>query len=187
MSSSRSPSAAAKPLTSSKSCSTRLSRRQAQHIAYVLNPATLDRYCWPTGTTGGKIAIRELVDKTKWMRRFRGAGCYPVVTLSNVFMNTRFGGRQRTHLVIKRWTSLDAGGNSVPVPALESSATKAEPSPGVKAVAEPGLSEQVGGDEIPPFDDPIGEILDAPSPPTQHKPAVAQKPTITRKGVQKIA
>src|SRR5262249_12515464 len=45
---------------------------QAQHVAYFLNPATMDRYSYPTGTVGGSIAIRDLVDKTTWMRRFRG-------------------------------------------------------------------------------------------------------------------
>ena len=37
------------------------------------------------------------------MRRLRGQHVYPVVTLSNTFMNTKHGGRQRPHFVIKRW------------------------------------------------------------------------------------
>jgi hypothetical protein len=66
---------------------------QAQHIVYLLNPATVDKYSFPTGTTGGAIAVRELVDKTNWMRRYRGGHVYPVVSLSDTFMNTKFGGR----------------------------------------------------------------------------------------------
>lgn len=50
---------------------------QRQHVAYLLNIDTMDRYSWPTGTTGGAIAIRELVDKTRWMRRYRGEGAFP--------------------------------------------------------------------------------------------------------------
>src|SRR5262249_38155618 len=67
---------------------------QAQHLVYLLNLATMDRFTFPTGTVGGRIAVHDLVDKTKMMRRFRGANVYPVVTLSDTFMNTRFGGRQ---------------------------------------------------------------------------------------------
>jgi hypothetical protein len=91
---------------------------QAQHIVYLLNPATMDRYSFPTGTTGGAICVRELVDKTNWMRRFRGAHVYPVVALSDRFMNTKFGGRQRPHFLIKRWVDLD-GGEEVALPAPE--------------------------------------------------------------------
>jgi hypothetical protein len=89
---------------------------QAQHVVYMLNPLTMDRYSYPTGTVGGRIAVHDLVDKTKWMRRFRGANVYPVVRLSDKFMNTRFGGRQRPHFEIVRWVTLDGGGNALPAP-----------------------------------------------------------------------
>jgi hypothetical protein len=161
---------------------------QKQQILYLLDPQTLDRFCWPSGTVGGDIAIRELVDKTKWMRKFRGAYCYPIVTLSDKFLNTRYGGRQRPHLVITRWTSLDAGGNSVTVqipPALDSGAAeKAESSPGMKTVAGPSLAEQMG-DEVPWNDSPDINVPKASSP--QAPEAVVQKPTINKRGAQKIA
>jgi hypothetical protein len=83
---------------------------QAQHIVYLLDEATMDRYSFPTGTTGGSIAVRELVDKCLWMRRYRGTHVYPVVVLSDKFMNTRFGGRQRPNFIIRRWVLLGAGG-----------------------------------------------------------------------------
>src|SRR5262249_34116381 len=89
---------------------------QAQHIVYVLNPATMDRFSYPTGTTGGAIAVRDLVERTKWMRRFRGTSVYPVITLSDVFMNTRFGGRQRPHFIIKQWIGLGGEEKSLPAP-----------------------------------------------------------------------
>src|SRR6516225_273808 len=44
---------------------------QAQHILYLLDPKTMDKFTFPTGTVGGRIGIRELVDKTTWMRRLR--------------------------------------------------------------------------------------------------------------------
>ena len=43
---------------------------QAQYIVYLLNLETMDRFSFPTGTVGGGIAVRELVDKTKWIREF---------------------------------------------------------------------------------------------------------------------
>jgi hypothetical protein len=97
-------------------------------------------------------------------------------------MNTRFGGRQRPHCVVKRWVQF--GGEKPALPAPEP--PKAEPLPGVKAVAEPSLGEQMN-DEIPWNDSPDINVPKAPSPPLQHKPAVAQKPAITRKGITKIA
>jgi hypothetical protein len=136
---------------------------QAQHIVYLLNPETMDRYSFPTGTVGGAIAVREVVDKCKWMRKFRGTHVYPVVLLADTHMRTRFGGRQRPHFIVKRWVNLGPDEKALPAPeppALESGATKAEPSPGLKTVEEPSLKEQMN-DEIP-FDDPISEILDTP-------------------------
>jgi hypothetical protein len=79
---------------------------QAQTALYLVNPTTLDKYTYPTSTVGGAIAIRELCDKVKWMRRHR-PGANAVVTLSDVHMNTRFGGRQRPHFNIVRWIGLD--------------------------------------------------------------------------------
>lgn len=104
---------------------------QAQHIAYLLDPKTMSRFTWPTSTVGGAICIRDIVDRTKWMRRYRGEHVYPVVELSDTFMNTRFGGRQRPHFNVKRWVALGgAGGNALPapeqptLPPAESSSTK---------------------------------------------------------------
>jgi hypothetical protein len=149
----------------------------AQHIVYLMNLKTMDRYSYPTGTIGGAIAVGDLVDKTKWMRKFRGAHVYPVVALSDTFMKTRFGGRQRPHFIVKDWKNLGPDKKALPEPkppALESGAPE-KVEPVLRTVEGPSLSEQMGGDEIPPFDDPISEILDTP------------KPEMTKSGVQKIA
>jgi hypothetical protein len=116
---------------------------QAQHVVYLLDPKTMDRYTWPTGTVGGAIAIRELVDKVKWMRRFRGQNVYAVVTLSDVHMRTRFGGRQRPHLAIQRWVTLGDDGHALPAPE-----TPKLPGQGAKEVSAPSAKE-VTEDEIP--------------------------------------
>jgi hypothetical protein len=116
----------------------------------MLNPATMDRYTWPTGTIGGSIAVRDLVDKTNWMRSFRGSRVYPAVTLSDTFMRTRFGGRQRPHLIIKRWISLGPKEPVLPAPATDKALEKpaAETTTGVRTVEAPSLSEELN-DEIP--------------------------------------
>jgi hypothetical protein len=116
---------------------------QAQHVVYLLNPQDMTRYTWPTGTTGGAICVRDLVDRTKWMRRFRGQNVFPIVTLADVFMNTRFGGRQRPHFDIVRWVTFDGGGNVLPAPDQPKLSNQ-----GAKEV-EPPSAKEVTGDEIP--------------------------------------
>ena len=38
---------------------------------------------YPTATIGGGIAVRELIDRILWMRRFKGNAVYPVVQLGH--------------------------------------------------------------------------------------------------------
>jgi hypothetical protein len=93
---------------------------QRQHILYLLDPATLDQFSFPTGTTGGTIAIRDLVDKIKFRRQFKGPHLVPVVCLSDKFMQTKFGGRQRPHFLIKHWVTMGNGSEEqvlLPAPA----------------------------------------------------------------------
>src|SRR5262249_13011259 len=123
---------------------------QAQHILYLLDPATMDRYSFPTGTTGGGIAIRELRDKLVWIRRLRGQNVYPVVTLSDAFMKTKWGGRQRPHFTIVRWVRLGGEGGEVgalpPPPTTPTPASLAQSASPL--VTEPSLAEEMD-DEIP--------------------------------------
>jgi hypothetical protein len=130
---------------------------QAQHIAYLLDPNTMGRYTWPTGTIGGAICVRDLVDRVQWMRKFRGAHVYPVVRLADTFMNTRFGGRQRPLLEVKRWVALgsDQGGvlPASDAPALTSPQgdqppAKKESAGGGAKTVEPPTAKEVTGDEI---------------------------------------
>jgi len=117
---------------------------QSQHVVYLLDPRKMGRYTWPTGTVGGAIAVRDIVDRTCWMRKYRGANVYPVVRLSDVFMPTRFGGRQRPYFNIERWISLDGSGavlTPTELPALESPPTAP---PEVK----PPSAKEVTDDEV---------------------------------------
>jgi hypothetical protein len=155
----------------------------------------MDRYTFPTGTVGGGIAVRDLAEKTKWMRRIRGDKVCAVVALSNMHMNTRFGGRQRPHFVVKRWVRF--GGDAKPaLPGPTPSPTpigattepaKTEPLPGMQPVSEPTLSEQMGDDSIFFNDSPDPNVPKAASPPVQPKPAPTARPQVNKSGVQKIA
>jgi hypothetical protein len=151
---------------------------QAQHIVYLLDPKTMDKFTFPTGTTGGRIAIRDLVDKTTWMRRLRGPNVYAVVLLSNTFMNTKWGGRQRPHFKIIRWVSLGGAGSQVEaLPPAPSATTQTQPDLFAKSanttpqsdlplneVKEPSLKEELN-DEIPDFENENAESLKAAAPP----------------------
>jgi hypothetical protein len=90
---------------------------QSQQVVYFLDPKSMSHFHWPDGTVGGSIAIRNAVDSTKAMRRFR-PGAAPVVELSSVFMATRFGGRQRPHFAIHSWVSLPGNGDQAQPAAL---------------------------------------------------------------------
>lgn len=117
---------------------------QNSYVVY-LNPNSVDRYTYVTSTIGGGIAVRDLVDRTKWMRQFRGENVYAVVGLSNTFMNTKFGGRQRPHFIVKRWVALGGEGALPPTepPALTGPQTVAPPKEATSDDADkkPGLKE----------------------------------------------
>ena len=102
---------------------------QNSYVVYLLDMTNAERFTYIGSTTGGGIAVRDLIDRTRWMRSFRGATVYPIVTLSDTFMPTRFGGRQRPNFVIKRWITLGSDGAlaTPDAPALSGPQTVAEP------------------------------------------------------------
>ena len=109
---------------------------QCQYLMYLLDPKTMDRYTFATGTVGGGIAVRDLRDKVTWMRRMRGQNIFAVVTLADKFMKTKFSGRQRPHFVVTRWIAL--GGDNA----------NALPAPALREIESPSLAEDLG-DEVP--------------------------------------
>jgi len=139
---------------------------EARHVVYLLDPVTMAMYRYPTGTVGGHIAVSELVDQTKWMRRIRGANVYAVLVLTDVFMKTRWGGRQRPQLRPVRWITFGEGGDlpAAPTPpklvspgiaatldqfAEQSQQTSPEkPQTGMQTVEPPNLKEEID-DHIP--------------------------------------
>ena len=132
---------------------------QNQCLVYLLDLKTMDRLTFATGTVGGSIAIREVTDRTNWMRRMRGANVFPVVTLSDTFMNTKFGGRQRPHFQIVRWVRLggEGAGEAPALPAPEATA--------LPVVDAPSMAEDLN-DTL----DDIGTVgSEPPKPPKGQK------------------
>jgi hypothetical protein len=118
---------------------------QAEYLVYLIDLKTMDRFTYATGTVGGGIAVRDLVDRTNLTRRFRrGMHVHPVVTLGDVFMNTRFGGRQRPHFEIVRWIALDGGVGALPAPDLP----KLESPSTAPTEVKPPSAKEVTDDEI---------------------------------------
>jgi hypothetical protein len=166
---------------------------QFSYVVYLITTESLDKFTFPTGTAAGSVAVNEIVDKVKMMRGLRGLHVCPVVTLSDTFFPTRFGGRQRPHFDVQRWVQIGGDTPALPAPhPISTMEALAEPAktellPGIKTVTEPTLSEQMG-DEIP-FNDspdpnvPVAKMEPKVTPP--HKPAAQSQ--MTKKGVQKLA
>jgi hypothetical protein len=73
---------------------------EAQRLAYLLDPVTLDKYTYPTTTIGGTRALSELADKIAWAQKYKGPGVRPLVQLSTIWMPTRHHGRMRPHFIV---------------------------------------------------------------------------------------
>jgi hypothetical protein len=110
------------------------------HAVFFVNPATMEKYTWPSQITtiGSARCVRDLTDQVRTMRKFRGAPVYPVVELSHTHMPTRFGGRERPVLTIKRWITFGSSGGMLPAP----------DTPALTEVKSPSRQEQLD-DSIP--------------------------------------
>jgi hypothetical protein len=113
---------------------------QLQNVVYMVELQTMQKFTFPTRTVGGGICVGELKDAVRMMRQFRGPGIYPVVSPAAKHMNTRFGGRQRPHLEIKRWISFGPDGTaalpSASPPSLQGPALASQQGPDRKAAAD---------------------------------------------------
>jgi hypothetical protein len=112
---------------------------QAARMVYLRDPASLDRFTYPGHNTGDGLAVDELVERARWMRRLRGEHVHPVITLSNTFMSTGYGGRKRPHFAVKRWVML---GNDNKVIAEQKTPEIAKPKIGTPIDA-PSLGEEM--------------------------------------------
>jgi len=100
-------------------------------------------------TIGACIAVRELAEKVQWKRRFRGESVYAVVRLSDTYMHTRFGGRQRAHFDVKCWITFGPSGEvkQLEAPTQQKLEQSTGEQGGVKPVA-PVTAKEATGDEI---------------------------------------
>jgi hypothetical protein len=89
---------------------------QRQYIVHLLHLDKMKRYWWPTSTVGGGMCVRELVEATNWKRTFFGPSTFAIVKLSDTYMKTRFGGRQRPYLEIVRFITIGSDGKALPAP-----------------------------------------------------------------------
>jgi hypothetical protein len=113
---------------------------QAQQLLYLLNPKTMDHYTFATGTIGGGIAVRDVVNRTNWFRKLRGNNFYPVILLSSKFMPTAYQGRDRPHFIVKRFITLggdDGAGASIEAPKGGNGGDQIEPPVGGSFDEEP--------------------------------------------------
>jgi hypothetical protein len=116
---------------------------QRARVTYFVDLATMERYTHASGTVGTDICVREFRDKIRTMRRLRGEHVYAVVALTDRFMPTRFGGRQRPDFKIMRWISFDPEDKALPAPTtpkeidhVSDASAAAEPATEIKSQAE---------------------------------------------------
>lgn len=120
---------------------------ERQCILEFVNLDDMQRYSFPTSTIGGFRCIRELDDRVKWMRRYRGENVYPIVRLTHTHMPTRFGGRERPHLEIKSWIKIGGDeGQALPspqAPLLPPEQERATPPPQQEQATSPSQAQAV--------------------------------------------
>jgi len=82
-----------------------------QHYLYLLDQL-MKRYTYVASTSGGNIAISELVQQVKDARIVYGPDTYAKVRLSDTWMKTSYSpdGRQRPHFIITGYTRKRGGG-----------------------------------------------------------------------------
>jgi hypothetical protein len=144
---------------------------QFQFVVYLLHEVTAARYTWASGTIGTKICLKDLAERSRFMRQYHDGKVHAVVTLTDTFMPTRFGGRQRPAFDYKRWIRI--GGEPTALPTAD------KPAP---TVLEQKL-DQLAGDDKPtakPAEPQQQDTVQTVKPVASKQPAKAQtvaKPT----------
>jgi hypothetical protein len=83
---------------------------QRASIVHLLNIGTAERTTFISATKGAAIAVRQLKDQVKWMRKLRGAdGVVPQVELGWAPFPTRYGMRKRPDFKLTAWVDLSSG------------------------------------------------------------------------------
>jgi hypothetical protein len=77
---------------------------------------TAQRTSHVAATIGTKIAVTQLKDQVRWMRRMRGKDMRPLVQLSSAPFRTQYGMRKRPDFQVVDWVDLGDPG-AIPAPA----------------------------------------------------------------------
>jgi hypothetical protein len=83
-------------------------------VLYLIDPKTMAPFTYVASTAGGGQAIGNLREAVRLARRIRGPNVFPRVRLTDEFMRTQFGGRQRPAFDIVGYEVLgDANNNNL--------------------------------------------------------------------------
>jgi hypothetical protein len=87
-------------------------------VLKLLDAKTMDRYAFVTKSIGGGIAVGDLTDKVKIMRRLRGPNVTAVISCQSTTMRTSYNPRTpRPDFKVVRWIALAASPEPVAPPA----------------------------------------------------------------------
>lgn len=121
-----------------------------EHQVYLLN-RTYDELTFVTSTTGGSIAVGQLVKKMNDLRNLhKNNSLHMVVKLSNIFMHTRYrsNGMQRPHFVYQRCVTLGIDGAPAPVQLPNPVAKSLDQFAADAQTGEKPTAKETVGDEI---------------------------------------
>jgi hypothetical protein len=76
------------------------------YVLRLVDLKTAQVFTYLTNSVGGGQAVRDLRQSVGMARRMYGDNVYPKVLLRDVFMNTKYGGRQRPHFEIVGYEEL---------------------------------------------------------------------------------
>jgi hypothetical protein len=76
------------------------------YVNFFVDPDTGAKLIVSNSTAGQKVAYEVLLDRTIFMRKFRGEAVLPVIKLSSKAMKTKWGVKQRPDFEIVDWKSL---------------------------------------------------------------------------------
>jgi hypothetical protein len=121
---------------------------EGQHCLYLIDEH-FNRYTWPSpiSTIGSSIAVEEIVDHIKTVRKFRGPNVYAVVELRHIHFPNRFkADRERPFFQVMRTVELGANrpeelpAPDQPLPELTQQGAPAD----AKTVEPVTLAEEMG-------------------------------------------
>ena len=172
------------------------------YAAYLIDSSDGSIYTHLNSTDGAKIATRQLQRAVRWKRAMLGGRkVLPIVTLGEQLVSRQFK-KMGPNFIIVDWRDLGPGLPEQGAPRQLEDRTEKETKKETekelndpvedigRPVEEPSYSE-ILDDEIPEDDwqppgEPATKAAEAPTPPPR-KPRAAQKPQMTKKGVQRIA